>query len=119
MATDAPAGKKLAVLDWLLAQRVNVEAVDHVECTALHCAAALGEAQLAARLLKAGASPRARDAEGLTPLHLAARAAAAAVLQRVLEAPWSFLTSSLPVATAGERRTPGGAEGAAEPLGAG
>ena len=76
MATDAPAAKKLAVLDWLLAQRVHLEACDHVECTALHCAAALGEAELALRLLKAGASPRARDAEGLTPLHLAARAAA-------------------------------------------
>ena len=79
MSTDAPAAKKAAVLDWLLAQRVNVEAVDHVECTALHCAAALGDAHLATRLLKAGASPRARDAEGLTALHLAARAAAAAL----------------------------------------
>ena len=77
MSTDAPAARKLAVLDWLLAQRVHLEAVDHVECTALHCAAALGDDALAVRLLKAGASPRARDAEGLTPLHLAARAASA------------------------------------------
>ena len=79
MATDAPAAKKLEVLDWLLAQRVNLEACDYVECTALHCAAALGEEHLATRLLKAGASPRARDAEGLTALHLAVRAAAVAL----------------------------------------
>ena len=64
------------MVDWLLAQRVNLEAVDHVECTALHCAAALGDDALTTRLLKAGASPRARDAEGLTALHLAVRAAA-------------------------------------------
>ena len=72
------------MLDWLLAQRVNVEAVDHVECTALHVASALGEATLATRLLKAGASPRARDAEGLTALHLAARDAAATRSGRLL-----------------------------------
>ena len=72
------------MLDWLLAQRVNVEAVDYVECSALHCAAALGEAALATRLLKAGASPRARDAEGLTALHLAVRSARAGALRRVL-----------------------------------
>ncbi len=76
MCTDAPAAKKAAVVEWLLAQRVNVEAVDHVECTALHCAAALGDDALTTRLLKAGASPRARDAEGLTALHLAVSAAA-------------------------------------------
>ena len=87
MATDAPAPKKLAVLDWLLAQRVHLEACDHVECTALHCAAALGEAQLTLRLLKAGASPRARDAEGLTPLHLAVRAAASRQRRLPLLAP--------------------------------
>ncbi len=46
-----------------------------MECTPLHCAAALGDAAVTTRLLKAGASPRARDAEGLTPLHLAVRLA--------------------------------------------
>ena len=117
MATDAPLAKKLACLEWLIAQQarlllarrsrapcsllrvanaaagrvraaarshtralrcaarqVNLDAVDYVECTALHVAAALGDEPLATRLLKAGASPRAADAEGLTPLHLAARA---------------------------------------------
>ncbi len=69
-------------------RQVNLDACDYVECTALHVASALGDAPLATRLLKAGASPRARDAEGLTPLHLAVRKFAAMLRQR------SLLTSS-------------------------
>lgn len=93
VATDAPLVKKLPLIDWLIAQKarmpvscalcrttltlicaqVNLDAADYVECTALHVAAALGDEPLTTRLLKAGASPRARDAEGLTSLHLAVR----------------------------------------------
>lgn len=49
--------------------------MDHSDCTPLHCAAALGDAALVKALLKAGAHPGARDAEGLTALHLAVRCA--------------------------------------------
>ena len=52
---------------------VNLEAVDHSDCTPLHCAAALGDTALVKALLKACAHPGARDAEGLTALHLAVR----------------------------------------------
>lgn len=54
-----------------LPTQVSLDAADYTEATALHCAAALGDGQSCTQLLKAGASPRARDAEGLCPLHLA------------------------------------------------
>lgn len=53
--------------------QVDLNACNYVESTALACAAALGDLASVKRLLRAGASPRACDAEGLSPLHLAVR----------------------------------------------
>ena len=54
---SAPLDRKLAVMEYLLSEKVPLEAVDYTESTALHTAAALGEAQVVARLLKAGPPP--------------------------------------------------------------
>jgi ankyrin repeat protein len=101
VCTTAPLDAKLALLTWLVQQKVrcaperrltrhltlagrwlglavevNLEAGDHSDCTPLHCAAALGDSALVKALLKAGALPGGRDAEGLTALHLAVRSPA-------------------------------------------
>ncbi|KAK3238553.1 hypothetical protein CYMTET_51445, partial [Cymbomonas tetramitiformis] len=68
----APMHKKLEVIDWLINEKVELDCIDYMESTPLHCAAALGEPEVVTRLLKAGANPRSWDAESLTPLHLAA-----------------------------------------------
>ncbi|KAJ5704801.1 hypothetical protein N7536_000490 [Penicillium majusculum] len=60
-------------IDFIIAQMKNVDTPDHAGVTALHVASTRTE-YCTQKLLKAGADPRALTHEGLTPLHLAARA---------------------------------------------
>ena len=69
---DAKVQEKVEMIQYFLDQKCNVNAIDYVESTPLHAAAAMGEPKVVEILVKNGASPFARDAEGLTPLHLAA-----------------------------------------------
>jgi hypothetical protein len=66
--------------------QVLLESSDYTEASPLHCAAALGDAESCVQLLKAGANPRARDAEGLCPLHLAVCVHAACPVRIVSQA---------------------------------
>jgi len=69
---DANVQDKVEMIQYFLDQKCNVNAIDYVESTPLHAAAAMGEPKVVEILVKNGASPFAKDAEGLTPLHLAA-----------------------------------------------
>jgi hypothetical protein len=40
---EAPMGDRLAVLEYLIAEGVQLDAIDYMESTALHAAAALGD----------------------------------------------------------------------------
>ena len=62
---------KAEVVRFLVSQGAGVDDVDYVESSALHFCAALGNAELIDLIIKSGACPNARDAEELTPLHLA------------------------------------------------
>jgi ankyrin repeat protein len=62
---------RLALVKYLLSQKVNVNDIDYVESTALHFCAALGNGDIIDLLIKEGANPNVYDAEALTPLHLA------------------------------------------------
>jgi len=79
---------KMDLLKYFLEQKCNVDAIDYVESTPLHAAAAMGEPKVVEILVKNGASPFARDAEGLTPLHLAANGGHLAAA-KVLTANWA------------------------------
>ena len=62
---------KLAVVKYLLGQKLSINDIDYVESTALHFCAALGNGDIIDLLIKEGANPNVFDAEALTPLHLA------------------------------------------------
>ena len=67
-----PEDLRLGTVQGLLEAGADPEAPDYAESTALHFAAALGDAGVIRALLAGGASARATDAEGLSALHLAA-----------------------------------------------
>lgn len=70
----------------LLRHKAQVNSHDARQRTALHEAAAIGNAEIVKVLLAAGANAAARDTDGRMPLLLAARAGAVPVLEQLLAA---------------------------------
>jgi len=68
------------------AQKAPVNTVDPDGTTALHWAARNNDVDLAARLLKAGANPKAANRYNVTPFYLAAQNGSAEMLQLLLKA---------------------------------
>jgi ankyrin repeat protein len=73
-------GAAMALVD----EKTDVSAAEPDGTTALHWAARYDDLELAARLLKAGASPKARNRYGVTPMYLAAQNGSARMLELLL-----------------------------------
>ncbi|KAK7923748.1 ankyrin repeat-containing protein [Apiospora marii] len=73
------------MIKWIIRRTKNVNACDHKGVNPLHLASTLSE-QLVKQLLAAGADPAGPTLEGLTPLHLAARARESNIVGILLEA---------------------------------
>jgi ankyrin repeat protein len=69
-----------------LVDKTDVSATEPDGTTALHWAARYDDGDLAARLLKAGASPKARNRYGVTPMYLAAQNGSSRMLELLLDA---------------------------------
>jgi uncharacterized protein len=84
---DAAMQRDLAAVRTLLQQGADVNAAEGDGMTALHWAAEHGDAELAALLLKSGASPRAETRIGRhTPLHVAAKTGDPRVVRLLVDA---------------------------------
>ena len=59
------------IFDWLISMRVNLNAANLIQDTALHMAARMKNLVIVDKLLSAGAAPDLRNGGGYTPLHLA------------------------------------------------
>ena len=101
VAGRGPPRAKAALVELLLAEGAELEAVDYAEATALHFAAALGEPEVVRLLVAKGASPRVWDSETLTPLHLAANNGHLAAAE-ALTANWAPVDLADAVETAAE-----------------
>jgi ankyrin repeat protein len=83
---DAVKNGDRVVVQKLLQQKANVNAVEADGTTALHWAARAGDQELIRLLLRAGADARAANRYGVTPLQLAAINGSATTAQALLEA---------------------------------
>jgi ankyrin repeat protein len=85
LVAAAKAGRQAAALE-LIEQGLGLDDAEADGTTALHWAAQLADAKLAAALLAAGANPNAANRYGMTPAHLAAVNGDAVTLRALLEA---------------------------------
>src|SRR5690606_24635020 len=73
-------GAAMALVD----EKTDVSAAEPDGTTALHWAARYDDLELAARLLKAGANPKAHNRYGVTPMYLAAQNGSTRLLELLL-----------------------------------
>src|ERR1700722_1300380 len=86
LAVAIKAGQRSAALDMIAKKSADVNAAEADGSTPLLWAANLNDADLAARLLKAGASPKVRNALGSTPLGEASINANTGLIKALLDA---------------------------------
>ena len=86
LAGAVKAGQRAAAIDMIAKKSVDVNAAEADGSTALLWAANLNDADLTARLLKAGANPKVRNQLGSTPLGEAALNANTALIKALLDA---------------------------------